>query len=361
MTGFSDRAYRSGNPQTRGKWLTRTRKAGSRIVRINMSWAAVAGPNPPASPRNPGSPTYNFGTYDAAVTDAAAHGLKILMTITGAPAWAEGPHRPARAPQGTWKPRANAYGDFAHAVAERYSGSFGGLPRVGYLQAWNEPNLFVYLNPQFRHKRATSPSIYRRMLNSFYAGVHSASGHAKVVTGGTAPYGDPPGGQRVRPLAFWRKVLCLKRNLHRGRCKHKAHLDVLAHNPIDTNGGPHTHARRHDDVATPDFHRIVKTLRAAEHHHTVRPKGHRPAWATELWWESNPPDHAEGVSLKKHARWLGTALRLLRKQGARVVINLQLRDGKYTHANRFDTTASGIFFHHGKRKPAFHTWRAASG
>ena len=68
------------------------------------------------------------------------------------------------------------FGQFAEAVATRYSGTFatpalGTLPRVGYLEAWNEPNLSDYLTPQYTKKSTFAGDYYRGMVNAFSAGV----------------------------------------------------------------------------------------------------------------------------------------------------------------------------------------------
>lgn len=74
-----------------------------------------------------------------------------MFTIYSAPDYAEGADRPATATPGSWRPDPAAFGAFAEAVARRYSGA-NGLPRVRYFEAWNEPNLDVYLAPQQRGK-----------------------------------------------------------------------------------------------------------------------------------------------------------------------------------------------------------------
>jgi hypothetical protein len=56
----------------------------------------------------------------------------VLITVTYAPDWAEGPGQDRALYEGTWKPDASAFNDFAHALAQRYSGTFGNLPRVRY-------------------------------------------------------------------------------------------------------------------------------------------------------------------------------------------------------------------------------------
>ncbi len=360
-TGFADILFQNPKASVRSKWLRRARHAGSKLVRLNVYWSQIA-PSKPAKPRSPSDPAYGFSGLDAAVKSAKSHHMKVLMTVLDAPSWAEGKHRPGSVDPGTWRPKAGAFGDFGHALAKRYSGHFDGLPSVHFYEAWNEPNLSAYLTPQYRGKKLTSATIYRKMLNAFYAGVHSATGKDRVVSGGLAPYGEPPGHARTRPLIFLRKLTCLKgstHNLHRARCKTKARMDIVGDHPIDTSGGPHRSATNPNDVATPDFKNLRKTVRAAERFHTLRPGGRRPLWATEIWWETNPPDHRFGVKPKKQARFLGTALKILARQGARVVVNLQIRDSK-TPANGDGTTGTGLYFKSGKPKPSLRTWRAHS-
>ena len=136
--------------------------------------------------------------------DAQARGLTVLLTITGAPPWAEGPGRSSSAAPGTWKPDSNALGEFAAAAARRY-------PAVTRWQIWNEPNLNNHLAPQWTRRNGHSVSAaapqYRRMLNASYAALKSVNPRITVVVGGAAPYGDPPGLSRTRPLTFWKTVL----------------------------------------------------------------------------------------------------------------------------------------------------------
>jgi len=65
------------------------------------------------------------------------------------------------------------------------------------------------------------------MLNAFYAGIKSVSKSDKVLTGGTAPYGDLPGGARVPPATFWQTLLCLRGHaLRKAACPDPAHFDI---------------------------------------------------------------------------------------------------------------------------------------
>ena len=104
------------------------------------------------------------------------------------------------------------------------------------------------------------------MLNAFYDAVHGVDDSNVVITGGTAPYGEPPGHSRMRPLVFLRKLLCLRNRtaLAPTNCPKPPKLDVLAHHPINTSGSPHRSALHPDDASTPDFKNVGKVLRAAE-------------------------------------------------------------------------------------------------
>ncbi len=362
-TGFlDDSLFASSNGSVRATWLNRAKSDGAGVIRINVDWRSVASAKPLVA-TNPADPRYHFGSIDGAVRDARARGLDVMLTVWDAPGWATGRHRPNGVRPGAWKPDPNALGKFGQALARRYSGKFLGLPRVRYFEAWNEPNLSNYLAPQWKGKTAKSPSRYRSMLNRFYSGVHKGQRGAKVIGGATAPFGDPrrhpliKGQQRMRPLVFLRKLFCLKRNLKPSRCKTKPHLDVLSHHPVNIVNPPKRSAISGDDVEIADFHKLRKLLHAAEHAKHVRPGGHHQLWATEIWWITDPPNRI-GVSTKKQARWLEQSFYLLWKQGASVVVNFEIRDIPYDASQPPGAeVTSGVFFHSGKKKPAYRSFR----
>ncbi len=355
-TGVAGQELVGGDAAERAKSLQEASAANAQIARLTVSWASLVS-QPPADGTDPADPAYEFGALDQAVQAVSAQGLQPLLTIQSAPSFAEGRNRPASVPPGTWKPRPGDLRQFAQAIASRYSGSFGGLPRVRYYQVWNEPNLSAYLTPQYSGKRAVSPSIYRGMLNAFYAGAKNGSKRATVITGGTAPYGDAPGAERMRPLIFLRDLLCIRSgSSKRARgCSKKARFDVLAHHPINTSGSPTRSAVDPDDATTADLKNVVSILRKAEHRRTTGTGGRHPVWATEIWWESNPPDRKFGIPLATQARYLEQALYILWKQGASVVINLQARDP--SPSSDPDSVDAGLFLHDGQAKPAYTAFR----
>ena len=201
---------------------------------------------------------------------------------------------------------------------------------------------------------------YRDLLNAFYAGVKSVVAGDTVVTAGTAPFGDYPGGHRIPPVTFWQTVLCVKQRkgkLSRAGCPKgtEANLDILAHHPINATGNPTRSAPIRNDASSPDLFRITRVLRAAERLGTVRPAGHRPVWATETWWETNPLDSQYGVSPIRQAHRLEQALYLIWKGGGSAAINLQVTDDAVHVPGGVDQT--GVFLANGAPKPSLTAFR----
>lgn len=348
-------------------WLQRAAGAGARVVTINIGWVA---PDTATKPRgfdalDPASPDYDFAAADDAIKAATADGMRVIVQVTGAPAWAEGPRIPAGTMPGTWKPNDHDIRQYAVALAKRYSGRYPDpahprqhLPKVWAFQLWNEPNLPEYLAPQWLHGHAASPVIYRGMLNAFYRGIKSIDPGALVVTAGTGPFGDPaPIGPRMMPALFWRVALCVQQagaRLHATRCKDPAHFDVLAHHPYSV-GSPETKALNPDDVSIPDMWKLARILRVAERGGTALPRIHHQIWATEVGYNTRPPNPA-GIPVMEDARWLEQTLELLWSQGVSLVtwdtIVDQPPDPSY-----FTTSQSGVYFLNGEPKPALEAFR----
>jgi hypothetical protein len=229
----------------------------------------------------------------------------------------------------------------------------------------------------FAGQTAASAAHYRDMLNASYAAVKSVNPGMLVVTAGLSPYGDPPGaGDRVRPVQFWREALCVrqvaaKKKKKKGKKKGKkaarqprfvrtdgcpggVKFDVLAHHPINSSGGPTTSAVHPDDAASADLGRITAVLRGAEKVGTVQP-GRHPVWATEIFWDSNPPNPA-GVPPETQARWLEQELYLVWKAGAEVAINVRILDSPEVLGIPYGQQG-GLFFADGTQKPAYTAFR----
>ncbi len=331
--------------------LARIRATGASVVRIPVEWRYIVSASPPTGfdASDPASPAYDFTAVDAAVRDTAAAGLTPLLVVLRAPAFAEAPHRWPYAYPGSWAPNPAALGEFATAVARRYDGSFPdplqpgrALPRVRLLEAWNEPNLARYLEPQWiaegRRWRAFAPLLYRQLLNAFYAAVKSVEPTDTVIAAGLAPNGEPAGVGRMTPVRFLRGMLCLEGGTAAGRgsgrtlagrgsgrtpedrarvtgeptpttCSDPPHFDVLSFHPLSFES-PDLPAHSSQDVAIADIAKVIDLLARARRMRTALPRASKPLWVTELNWESDPPA-AHGVPGRLQARWISRALHRL--------------------------------------------------
>jgi hypothetical protein len=316
----------SSDPEVREQALERIRATGASVVRVPVEWRYIVSSDPPPGfdASDPGSPAYDFTAVDAAVRDTLAAGLQPLLVVTRAPAFAEAPNRWPYAYAGSWAPNPLAFGEFATAVARRYSGSFPDplnagrvLPRVRLYEAWNEPNLARYLEPQWVAEggrwRAYSPLLYRELLNAFYAAVKSVAPTDTVIAAGVAPDGEPAGVGRMTPVAFLRALLCLEGPIRGGAasrsCPDPAHFDVLAFHPLSFES-PDRPAASSQDVAIADIAKVTDLLARAERAGTALPRAQKPLWVTELNWESDPPV-AHGVPGRLQALWISRALHRL--------------------------------------------------
>jgi hypothetical protein len=357
--GYADSIFRSTEAGPREEWFGKAREAGGRLARIDVLWSLIAPVKPAAGfeAANPASPGYDWEALDESIRGAAAHGQRILLTVYSAPGWAEAPGRPTELGHGTWKPSAAALGEFARAIATRYDGAYAdplqpqvALPRVSDFEAWNEPNLSNYLNPQYEGQTAVAPTLYRELLNAFYGGVKGAQPGATVIAGSLAPFGDPPGGVRTRPVAFLRDLLCLDGGkLATVPCPDPAHFDVLSDHPIAV-GPPEQPAVNALDVTTPDLGRLTPVLERAEATGRALPRGKKPLWVTEFWTDSSPPD-PNGIPLAKQARWYEQDLYLFWRQGASMAICLQVRDAPEGRSWSSSLQA-GTYFLDGSPKPS---------
>jgi len=372
-TGFLDGDF-AGATADRTASLGEAAALGSRVVRVPTGWAGIA-QRRPADPTDPADPAYDWTAADAAVRETVGAGLAPLLSFTQAPAWAEGAGRPRDATflPGAWRPDPAAYGLFARAVGRRYNGTYpdplrpgAALPKVAAFLPWNEPNLELYLAPQWKRVdgrlQRDAPIRYRKLVTAFTNGIHATHPAGLVVAGGMAPFGDAvAGGRRTPPAAFLRTVLCLDAQQRRVRCAGGGapRFDVLSHHPYSV-GGPFRKALNPDDVSVPDIARkLVRPLRAAERLGILgaNRSRRRRIWVTEISWDSRPAD-PDGVPERRHADWLAQALYVLARQGVDTVTWFQVRDTPArTSAELASSNQSGVLLADGRPKLAATAFR----
>jgi len=322
-TAFLDPASLAGPDGDTG--FRRVRQAGATFVRVMLNWNEVApvGEVKPADfvARDPADPLYRWAELDRQVRAAAVRGLAPLVYVQAAPLWAQSGQK-LRPNDGPVRPNPAALGDFATAAASRYSGSFGGLPRVRHWQVWNEPNLNIQLMPQFTGDTPVSADLYRSMVNAMAGAVHAVHRDNVVVAGGLAPFGgdsnDPSGGnvpnqERVRPMEFMRRLLAKR-----------VEFDVWSHHPY-TYGGPTHKAFHKNDVSLGDLDKMTSLLKTAERRGQIKSRGKVEFWVTEFSYDSQPAD-PKGLPPALHARWVSEALYRMWSDGVSLVTWFLIRD-----------------------------------
>jgi hypothetical protein len=143
------------------------RDAGFGWVKQNVGWRDVEGAEKGA---------FNWYFTDRIVADAEERGLKVLFRLDSEPAWAA-LEKGVRSSNGPPEDAAD-FGDFCHALAERYTG------RVHAYQVWNEPNLAREWGGY-----PPDPAGYVELLRACYVGVKTADPDALIVSAGLAPTG----------------------------------------------------------------------------------------------------------------------------------------------------------------------------
>ncbi len=345
--------------------FARTKAAGASAARLSVAWGGIlpAGDErPPAfDASNPADPLYRWERLDRQVRLATAGGMDPILSLYAPPRWAQ---KPIPGSSGN-RPDVDEFRQFATAVARRYSGSFGDLPRVRYWQVWSEPNLRPFLAPQSENGRSTSPAIYRDLVNAMADAVKQVHPDNLVVAGGLAPFSlDTTSGDFVTPpLRFMRELLCIKGRVRpRATCADRTRFDIWSTHPY-TTGGPTQSAFRPDDVSLGDLPEMRRVLQAADRSNRIVAPRRVPFWVTEFSWDTSPPDPG-GVPLRLHAQWVSEAMYRMWRSGVSLVTWFLLVDRPHVSGGDFALEyQSGLFFRGSDRladatpKPALAAFR----
>jgi hypothetical protein len=319
---FDDPAFNDDRAKQRRLALKRADDARAAYVRFTLDWALVA-PQERGDGFEPGNPfdrRYSWGYVEDFVRDARRRGLRVILTVVGAPSWGRDEGGPV--------PR--HFRQFVSAAAQRFSGFFPDpkldgreLPRVRFWQIWDEPN---------GTRRPVSAERYRALLAAGRQAVKDVDTGSTVLTAGTAA------GPDAAPLAWWRDMLCLTPSLERAAAC-GVRFDAAAHHPVAANASPLERAGS-DDVGVRDLGRLDRVLEAARGEGTLGGDTRKPVWVTRLGW-TTPPVDSDGVSRGRQRAHLLRALHILRRRP--VVIWDGLRDTERGRGERFPPVASGLW------------------
>jgi hypothetical protein len=261
---------------------------GASIIHTNVSWTTIA-PTKPAAPLDGNDPAYALGNLDDLVYQSGLFGMRVMINITGTPKWANGNQTPNHMPT-----KLSDLTAFARMLATRYDGRHG-HGSVGLYSIWNEPNLQLFLTPQFSGKKIVGPANYAKLYKAAYAGIKAGNPLAQVAIGETSARGrdKPLGGKSdsVAPGTFARLLAQVK----------GLRFNAWAHHPYPTAPNlPPMQKVRYPNVTLSTLPTFEKDLKKW-FHRTV------PIWITEYGHETKPGE-PHGVTTAKQAAYARQAL-----------------------------------------------------
>lgn len=331
LVGFMDDVSFRWHPE-RAQLLDRARATGAGLVRALVGWHQLA-PKRPA----PGAPPFvvpRLFELDELVANAEARGMEVMFTISGTPAWANGGQAPNRAPTDL-----DALRDFAHGLASRY-------PSVRRYSIWNEPNIELFLSPQFDSAgRSVSPRLYADLYRAAHEGIKEANPDALVAIGETSSHGkdEPsPGGvmqDRHSPAEFARLL---------SKESPRVEFDAWAHHPYPIQQGvaPDGEARW-PAVTMPSLERFSEAL------DEWFERDESPLWITEFGYEAAPGE-PHGVPEDLQADYATQALELAAEvPQIEVFVWFTFADGE---GNPWQ---SGLLDAAGRERPVYESFRDA--
>lgn len=167
---------------------------GTQVLRIDLFWATAA-PTKPANGANQADPAYDWSWADNALCGTVKAGMQPIVTVWNAPGWATGGKLGVKGVVWNSKAPTNPqdFADFMSALATRYNGVTQipgqGTCLVKFYEIWNEPNLQIYLYPQYSGKKVVSSPKYVKMANLAVPAIKAANPRAVPITGVTGPKG----------------------------------------------------------------------------------------------------------------------------------------------------------------------------
>ena len=215
-----------------------------------------------------------------------------------------------------------------------------GHGKVSLYSVWNEPNLELFLSPQFVGKTIVGPANYAKLFKAAYTGIKAGNRAAKVAIGETSARGrdKPLSGvsASIAPGTFAR-LLSQQPGLK---------FDAWAHHPYPTSPNlPPLQKVRYPNVTLSTFPQFERDLTKWYH----RPV---PIWITEYGHISRPPGTA-GVSYAQQATWTKQALTIVKKDPRiQMFIWFTFRDSPTNPWH------SGLLTSSGAAKPAYAAFRS---
>jgi Cellulase (glycosyl hydrolase family 5) len=292
--GFHDDPSFRWVPDRRDR-IAASAREGATVMRLLVHWNQTV-PRRPADGSDPFDPAYNLNDLDEAIRAAQRSDMEVVLTLVGTPRWANGGKGPNVMPR-----RVADFGAFCKALASRYSGRFDGYPFVRFWTVWNEPNLALFLKPQFDARgRSVAPRNYARLYAAGYSGIKAGNPRSLVAMGETSARGtDNPEG--VRPVhSPGRFVEQL------ARANPSLKFDAYSHHPYPFTPNLRPGQRvRWPNVTLGSLPTLEANLKNLFKRTSV------PIWVTEYGHETRPQD-TFGIPYAKQASYVTQSIAIAR-------------------------------------------------
>ncbi|HZO98169.1 MAG TPA: hypothetical protein VFB42_12435 [Gaiellaceae bacterium] len=341
---FDDPSFRWATASQITKNLLSAKRAHASIIHALADWRQIA-PERPKNPLNGDDPAYKLTDLDALVRTAPRYNMQVFVTISGTPAWANGGKTTNHPPT-----HLSDLTAFAHMLAARYNGRHLGFGAVTRWAVWNEPNLALFLTPQFDSRgRIVSGATYAKLFMAAYKGIKAGNPRALVAAGETSNRGHnrPTGGvsDSVAPATFAHAVAVANPKLPFAAWSTHPYPSQYRLGPTQRVAYPNvglTNISKFGDSLRQWFHRRV------------------PIWITE-WAEQTSPEcsvrcaEGGGVSHHQQAEDVKTALELAEANPyVEMFVWFILRD------STSKTWYSGLQSASGTKKPGYAAFAAAA-
>jgi len=334
---YDDPSFRWASPSAIVANLKAAEAAHASIIHLLADWSAIA-PTKPANPLNGDDPAYHLADLDAVVRTAPRYNLQVFITISNTPKWANGGQTVNHPPT-----HLSDFTNFAHMLAARYNGRHPGFGAVTRWAIWNEPNLQLFLTPQFNAAgKIVSAAEYAKLFAAGYTGIKEGNPGALVAAGETSNRGhnhptEPAVSNSVAPATFAHLVAEADPHLK---------FDAWSEHPYPFFGpgqGP-LQKTSYPNVELSNLDTFAASLKQW-FHRTV------PIWITE-WGEQTPPQNSltnpDPISYAKQAADAKEALDIAAKTpDVEMFIWFILRDSSSK------TWFSGLETVSGAKKPAY--------
>jgi hypothetical protein len=340
---YDDPSFRWAAEDTIPQNLRAAQKAHASIVHALADWRQIA-PERPKNPLNGDDPAYNLSDLDALVRTAPRYNQQVFVTISGTPAWANGGKTTNHPPRNL-----SDLTQFAHMLAARYNGRHIGFGAVTRWAVWNEPNLALFLTPQFgAGGKIVSGATYAKLFMAAYTGIKAGNPRALVAAGETSNRGHnrPTGGvsDSTAPATFAHAVAAANPRLPFAAWSTHPY-------PSEYRLGPNQRVS-YPNVALTNISKLGDSLRQWFHRRV-------PIWITE-WAEQTSPEcvlrcEGGGVSHAQQAKDAATALQLAQANPyVEMFVWFIFRD------STSQTWYSGLISKGGAQKPAYNAFAAAA-